>query len=72
MNIDDERNEAGNEPTPARPKLGLGRVVVVLALAWLAITVFGIVMDIVHRGLVLLIGAVVVFVIVKLSMVSKK
>jgi hypothetical protein len=72
MNIDDERNEASDEPAPSRSKLGLGRVVVVLALAWLAITAFAWLMDIVHRGMVVLIIAAVLFVIVKLSMVSRK
>ena len=45
---------------------------VVLALVWLAITVFGIVMDVVHRALVVLIVAGVVFVVVKISMASEK
>ena len=64
MDIDDERNQ--------QPKLGLGRVVIVLAVAWLAITVFGFVMDLVHRALVVAIVAVVVFVVVKVSRVTKK
>jgi hypothetical protein len=64
MDIDDERNQ--------RPKFGLGRVVIVLALAWLAITVFGFVMDLVHRALVVAIVAVVVYVLVKVSRVTKK
>ena len=64
MDIDDERNQ--------RPKLGLGRVVIVLAVAWLAITVFGFVMDLVHRALVVAIVAVVVFVVVKVSRVTKR
>ena len=72
MNIDDERSRSADEPTPSRPRFGLGRVVVVLALVWLAITVFGIVMDVVHRALVVLIVASVVFVVVKVSMASKK
>ena len=55
-----------------RPKLGLGRVVIVLAVAWLAITVFGFVMDLVHRALVVAIVAVVVFVVVKVSRVTKR
>jgi len=64
VDIDDERNQ--------RPKLGLGRVVIVLAVAWLAITVFGFVMDLVHRALVVAIVAVVVFVVVKVSRVTRK
>ena len=64
MDIDDERNQ--------QPKLGLGRVVIVLAVAWLAITVFGFVMDLVHRALVVAIVAVVVFVVVKVSNVTKR
>ena len=72
MNIDDERSRSADGPTPSRPRVGLGRVVVVLALVWLAITVFGIVMDVVHRVLVVLIVAGVVFVVVKISMASKK
>ena len=64
VDIDDERNQ--------RPKIGLGRVVIVLAVAWLAITVFGFVMDLVHRALVVAIVAVVVFVVVKVSRVTRK